>query len=1178
MKRFQYHFPMIILSVFICFSFSVSIYGQGKIVGHVKDAQTNEPLFGANVVLLGTSIGAATDAEGDYFIVNVPVGEYSLRASMVGMNKVTKTNVIVSQDQITEISFQLEETAIEGEEVVVTAERNLLHKEVSSSQIVIESRQLEQTAGTRTLQDFLNTQAGITDETYLEIRGGRPSETGTTINGLTFVNARVGKTEAFIPTSSIEQISLKAGGMSAEYGQFRSGLIGITTKTGSVDGYHGSFSFSQNPSHVKRFGPSLFDPMNNYLRPHLDPSIAFIGVNRAVNNGIISSYEAQQFAQYPNFAGWTSLTPRELPASWTQSLKPGETITAVDLYLYDAWMHTVNPDFQKLNATIRELKNSDILTGEEKDRLGSEVTDQHLMDLFNNHANKEGQYGDFNFDGGFGGPIPFLSKSNTTFYISNATNRSSYIEPMELDYDLRSSTLLTLKTNITPAITLKLTGLYSYHKGMNTARGADSEPATLSSANNLDVTGVTSVVYNGLDRGALMPVNNIPFYTSQGGNYGPIYYWYNTLLQPWVQENYLAGLELNHAISSSTFYKFTGSYQRTADDINPDLSTPRDNTVLGYIGPIPLTEMPYGRRILPLGAGTDTVNGDWVYDQYYSVPLLSERFGGKGGVFYDNSSTQQLRLKLDFGSQINKEHYVLGGMEFNYTDLKNSRWAYWPYETTQSMYEYNFDASPLNIGAYVQDQIVFEDMVANLGIRMDYYSFGDLKWPTSNLWDAEAFGNPDWTPLIDPNDSSNTSYYLDLLKSGRSLLWDHWNQLNAQYISGGKSPLLQSVASHLVFSPRFGIAFPISENAKFYFNYGHFYSMPPLADMLAYDFRYNSSKGGLYELGNPNLAPSKTIQYELGVDYFMFTNYLLHIAGYYKDVTGDVRAITLNPVSGAGLQSYRYRTNDRYRTIQGLEVQLTKNSGEYITGWLNVRLTYAADGATGKSAIYQDPATNASDGFIYANPQRPYPIWEARANITFSSPDRWGYFLGGWNLTLLPHWRLGDRFTYNPLGYDEGRQNYFYWPNYWNVDLKFSKSFDVGFLKATAYLNINNLFNDKQFLYQYAFYNATGDPARNVPQDFTDYMATLHLKDYQGSYYDEIRDETSGHYLYPGYVYTQDVTDPMGITHKAGEKVADEDKIGDLHSNDKPWINSPNVDLFTYGYTRSVWFGITFDF
>jgi hypothetical protein len=52
----------------------------------------------------------------------------------------------------------------------------------------------------------------------------------------------------------------------------------------------------------------------------------------------------------------------------------------------------------------------------------------------------------------------------------------------------------------------------------------------------------------------------------------------------------------------------------------------------------------------------------------------------------------------------------------------------------------------------------------------------------------------------------------------------------------------------------------------------------------------------------------------------------------------------------------------------------------------------------------------------------------------------------------------------------------------------------------------------------------------------------------------------------------------MGITHKAGEKVADEDKIGDLHSNDKPWINSPNVDLFTYGYTRSVWFGITFDF
>ena len=90
-------------------------------------------------------------------------------------------------------------------------------------------------------------------------------------------------------------------------------------------------------------------------------------------------------------------------------------------------------------------------------------------------------------------------------------------------------------------------------------------------------------------------------------------------------------------------------------------------------------------------------------------------------------------------------------------------------------------------------------------------------------------------------------------------------------------------------------------------------------------------------------------------------------------------------------------------------------------------------------------------------------------------------------------------------------------------------------------------------------------------------MRSLHLKDYQNSYYDPIRDEASGAYLYPGYVFTQDET-INGVSYKAGQKVTTEDKIGDMRSSDKPWINSPNVDLFTYGYTRAVWMGIRFDF
>lgn len=1138
------------LSILLLLFGVAEIIAQGKIVGKVIDTKTREPLFGVSVVVGGTTMGAATDPEGDYIIVNVPVGTYSLSASMVGATKVTKTKVLVSQGQTTRIDFELEETALMGQDVVVTAQRDILHKEVSSSQIVITNDQIVEAAGVRTLQDFLSTQAGITGGEYLNIRGGRPSETGTMVNGLSFVNARVGKAESFIPTSAVEQVSLKAGGMSAEYGEFRSGLISVTTKSGTTEGYHGTFSFTKSPARLKRFGPSLYDPMNNYLRPHLDPDIAFIGAVEAVKKGYINEYDRQQFGQYPSFAGFIQAAKTGIPASWKASLKAGQTITPVNLYLYDAWMHMVNPNWDKLNAKIRELNAQGLAVGDE-------VNDANLQGLFSDHANKEDKYGDFNFDGGFGGPIPFFSKElgDATFYISNVTNRESYIQPQELDYNLSSSTMLTMKSNLTSSITLKLTGAYGYQKGMNPARGADSEVASLAIATGL------SGVYSGLDRGNFMPENNIPLYVASGGNYGPIYWWYPTMLQPWIQNNYLFGLNLTHAISATTFYEFTASFQTTKEDINAVQD--RDPSVVAYLGPIPVTEMPYGRRIINVGQSVDTIVG-WQFDQYYAIPGLSERFDSKGGAMYDNSVTQQLRLKLNFGSQVSKMHYIKAGIEYLYVNLDNQRWAYWPTQGPLSMYEYNFKASPTTLGAYIQDEVTFEDMVANFGLRMDYYGFGDLMWPTGNPWDAAAFAAPAWTPAD----------YLDRLRAGRSIIWEHWNEINDQYIAAGKKPLLEEVKSHLVFSPRFGISFPITERAKFYFNYGHFRSLPPLSELFMYDFRYDSQKGGIVELGNPNLEPSKTIQYELGVDYNLLDQYLIHISGYYKDITGDVRTLSYVPTT-AGIATYRFRTNDTYRTVQGLETQITKAIGDYVTGWLNIQYVYATGGNTGRNGVYQNESANvAPSAFSYANPSRPDPVPQIRANVNFRSPDSWGHFLGGWNLSVLPFWKYGDLFRYNPRNVD-GANNEFRWPNTFLVNLKVSKSFDIGLFKATAYLDVNNIFNTKVLMYNYAFYGGGGSASGT---DYQNYMASLHLKDYQDTYYEPIRDETKGNYLYPGYTYTKDVTDPLsGLVHKQGE-VVNEDEIGDMRSSDKPHINDPNVDIFTYGTSRSVWFGIRFDF
>ena len=57
---------------------------SGKISGIVRDAETNEPLPGCNIIIEGTYLGAASNIDGDFFILNIPPGTYTVRATMIG--------------------------------------------------------------------------------------------------------------------------------------------------------------------------------------------------------------------------------------------------------------------------------------------------------------------------------------------------------------------------------------------------------------------------------------------------------------------------------------------------------------------------------------------------------------------------------------------------------------------------------------------------------------------------------------------------------------------------------------------------------------------------------------------------------------------------------------------------------------------------------------------------------------------------------------------------------------------------------------------------------------------------------------------------------------------------------------------------------------------------------------
>ena len=91
------------------------------IEGTVLDKKTKEPLVGANVFIVGTSLGTASSKEGSYRLSNIPEGDYILRASYIGY-ETRELKINVNFNQISAYDIQLSYKSLQGEEIKVTAQ------------------------------------------------------------------------------------------------------------------------------------------------------------------------------------------------------------------------------------------------------------------------------------------------------------------------------------------------------------------------------------------------------------------------------------------------------------------------------------------------------------------------------------------------------------------------------------------------------------------------------------------------------------------------------------------------------------------------------------------------------------------------------------------------------------------------------------------------------------------------------------------------------------------------------------------------------------------------------------------------------------------------------------------------------------------------------------------------
>jgi outer membrane receptor for monomeric catechols len=230
--------------LFLQVSFKPAMGGTtGKIAGTVRDARAREGLPGVNVLIEGTTLGAVTNLEGYYVILNVTPGVYSVKASLIGYQNARVENIRVSIDLTSQVDIQLSETVLEtGEEVVVVAERSIVQKDLTSAAAYVAAEQIESLPA-QEFGEILNLQAGITVDAggATHIRGGRASEIAFWIDGRPVSDVYDGALSLEVENESIQELQVISGTFNAEYGNAMSGIVNIVTKEGG-DKYTGNLN------------------------------------------------------------------------------------------------------------------------------------------------------------------------------------------------------------------------------------------------------------------------------------------------------------------------------------------------------------------------------------------------------------------------------------------------------------------------------------------------------------------------------------------------------------------------------------------------------------------------------------------------------------------------------------------------------------------------------------------------------------------------------------------------------------------------------------------------------------------------------------------------------------------------------------------------------------------------
>ncbi len=373
--------------------------------------------------------------------------------------------------------------------------------------------------------------------------------------------------------------------------------------------------------------------------------------------------------------------------------------------------------------------------------------------------------------------------------------------------------------------------------------------------------------------------------------------------------------------------------------------------------------------------------------------------------------------KLEGTSQVTPHHQLKSGGEFVYYDLYlkdvkyDELYTFDPAFPLYVAYDTEYHYYPKEGSVYLQDKIEYLGMVANLGLRYDFFD------PTASR------------PAVEQDVSGqDTSWVIENNKRVKASLKDQ-------------------------FSPRLGVSIAITEEDQIYLNYGYFFQMPSFKYLYT-NLQYNA-EGFSPLAGDPDLKPSETIAFEASYKHLFSDSYLLNMTVFNKDVSNLVDTKTFVTQDDEGLGGYTQYVNMAHVNIHGLETYLEKRYGHLLTG--KVSYTYMMGQGTGSSE---------QEGFEWLNKGYEVPIgeyflsWDQRHKLVVELDLRHDR---DWGLNLVWQWNSPLPYTRDNGIYTRPNDERMESTSY--LDLKANKDLTILGLRTSFLLEVQNALSAKNLLW-----------------------------------------------------------------------------------------------------------------